>query len=60
MYRGLTDARPGKRLFCCAEIEPGDPEFVRRYLASYESALIQCAAAVDGAKLNTHMRKNRR
>ena len=59
MIEGLRNARPGKRLFFFAELEPGDHDFAKRYLSSCESALIQAAINFGGGNLNTNVRTNR-
>jgi hypothetical protein len=56
MFDGLDAARPGKRLFIYATLEPNDAA-ARRYLGSFERALIRRATEAGCAALNIHQKQ---
>jgi len=59
MIEELVDGRRSKRLFFYAELTPGGLEFAKRYLPSFERALIRSAINAGGATLNRHQRQIR-
>ena len=56
MLAGLSAALGGDCLFFFAELDPGDLEFAKRHLPSYETALIDAAVRFGGGNLNTRRR----